>query len=353
MAMSETEVRAAIEAILFVAGEPVKLEDLSETFDEEVPVIAAHIEAIRSGLGEKIQGFTVEETAGGFRLATRPEQDPALRKFFAKRGEGRLSIAALETLAIIAYRQPITAPEISELRGVNTTGVLRTLLERRMIRIAGRKNVVGSPFLYRTTRDFLIHFGLNEVQDLPKLDEFSEILGENMTEELFQVGTLEEPVAHVAIAGEATDSESTPAALEEAPVSEQGPPSSTPIPETPESPDPQRERAEKSIDQPDDGFDDWESEEPAGADPEVKPSELEERAIEGLPLALKDRAIGEREPPLSIPNEDARGLRVDGEISGDASGDVSGDVSTDVDGETTQRTDGEVTVESVDTGKTD
>jgi segregation and condensation protein B len=93
-------------------------------------------------------------------------------------------MAGLETLAIIAYRQPITAPEINEVRGVNSSGVLRTLLDRRMIRIAGRKPVVGSPFLYRTTKEFLVHFGLNTIQDLPRLEEFSEMLGVNLPEDL-------------------------------------------------------------------------------------------------------------------------------------------------------------------------
>jgi segregation and condensation protein B len=93
-------------------------------------------------------------------------------------------MAALETLAIIAYRQPITGPEISDIRGVNASGVIRTLLERKMVRVAGRKNVVGSPFLYRTTRDFLIHFGLNDIRDLPKLDEFAELLGETMNDDM-------------------------------------------------------------------------------------------------------------------------------------------------------------------------
>ena len=114
--------------------------------------------------------------------------------FFAKKNEGRLSMAALETLAIIAYRQPMTVPEISDIRGVNVTGVIRTLLDRKMIKIAGRKNVVGSPFLYRTTRDFLLHFGLESIQDLPRLEEFTEILGENLAEELLAAATAEEDI---------------------------------------------------------------------------------------------------------------------------------------------------------------
>lgn len=189
MSLSATELRAALQAILFLAGEPVKLEALAEAFsDVDKESVEQQLQEIDRWLREAESGFFLEQTAGGYRLATRPELDPFLRKFFSRQGEGRLSMAALETLAIIAYRQPITAPEVSELRGVNSSGVIRTLLERKMIRIAGRKNVVGSPFLYRTTRDFLVHFGLNSVQDLPRLEEFAEILGENLPEELIVGG---------------------------------------------------------------------------------------------------------------------------------------------------------------------
>ena len=126
----------------------------------------------------------LEQTGGGWRLATRAEHEPTLKKYFAEKGQNRLSIAALETLAIVAYRQPITAPEVSDIRGVNSNAVIRTLLERRMIRVAGRKNVVGSPFLYSTTKDFLVHFGLNDIRDLPRLEEFGDLIGENINEEL-------------------------------------------------------------------------------------------------------------------------------------------------------------------------
>ena len=187
MAISATELRGALEAILFVSGEPVKTTDLVEAFpDEGEEGIVAQLDAIRAALDEQQSGFQLELAAGGWRFATRPEYDPFLRKFFSRQGEGRLSVAALETLAIIAYRQPVTGPEISDIRGVNSSGVLRTLQERKLIKIAGRKNVVGSPFLYRTTREFLVHFGLNAVQDLPRLEEFAEILGENLSEELIE-----------------------------------------------------------------------------------------------------------------------------------------------------------------------
>jgi segregation and condensation protein B len=185
MTMDNNELRAALEAILFVSSEPVRLDDLAEAFsDEGRDAVVAQLDEIKRQLDANAAGFMLEQTAGGWRFATRPEHDAVLKKYFAKKGENRLSLAALETLAITAYRQPITAPEISELRGVNSNAVIRTLLERRMIRVAGRKNVVGSPFLYRTTKEFLVHFGLNDVRDLPRLEEFGDLIGENINEDL-------------------------------------------------------------------------------------------------------------------------------------------------------------------------
>ncbi len=120
------------------------------------------------------RGIFVERVAGGFRLVTRAELNGYLRKFFEVTGRTRLSLAALETLAIVAYRQPITGPEIQSLRGVSSSGVLKTLLERRLVKISGRKKVVGKPFLYRTTREFLMHFGLESLEDLPPLEDFED-----------------------------------------------------------------------------------------------------------------------------------------------------------------------------------
>lgn len=182
--MEQNEIRSAIEAILLASSEPVSPTELSTTLEIPQGDIDEQLIEIEKNLDQSVGGFMLERVAGGVRLATRPEFDEQLRRFFSRKRENRMSIAALETLAIVAYRQPITGPEVSELRGVNTSGVLRTLLERRMIRIAGRKNVVGSPFLYRTTKDFLLHFGLERIQDLPKLEEFGEILGEQISDEL-------------------------------------------------------------------------------------------------------------------------------------------------------------------------
>ena len=173
------DMEAAIEAILFVSSEPVPRTKLLELFDaEEREQAAEALEAVlaRYAAGDG-RGIMVEDVGGGVRLATRPEMVSWLRRFFDVSGGNKLSMAALETLAIIAYRQPITGPEIQELRSVSPSGVIKTLLERRMVRIAGRKEVVGKPFLYATTREFLVHFGLNSLKDLPPLEEFEETFG--------------------------------------------------------------------------------------------------------------------------------------------------------------------------------
>jgi segregation and condensation protein B len=124
------------------------------------------------------RGLMLEEVGGGLRLVTRPDLHGWLRRFYEAAGATKLSMAALETLAIVAYRQPVTAPEVEALRGVSPAGVLKTLLERRLIRITGRKPVVGKPFLYATTREFLMHFGLRDLEELPPLEEFEETFGE-------------------------------------------------------------------------------------------------------------------------------------------------------------------------------
>ncbi len=173
------EMESVIEAILFVSGEPVPRRRLTEVFEASEREAAE--EALAAVLGRYAgagRGVMVDEAAGGVRLVTRPELHEWLRRFFEASGSTKLSMAALETLAIVAYRQPVTAPEIQELRSVNPSGVLKTLLERRLVRIAGRKDVVGKPFLYTTTREFLVHFGLGSLEDLPPLEEFDEAFGE-------------------------------------------------------------------------------------------------------------------------------------------------------------------------------
>ena len=179
------ETVALIEALLLVAERPLPPAELAEflpdTSAEEVMDALARLRERHAVPGG---GLQVEEVAGGFRLATRPELGEEVRAFFRFKNRQRLSRAALETLAIIAYRQPVTHPEIQEVRGVSAEGVLRHLLERRLVRIVGRKETVGKPLLYGTTRDFLEHFGLGSLEDLPPIEEMEEILGVGLPEDL-------------------------------------------------------------------------------------------------------------------------------------------------------------------------
>ncbi len=192
MSISPEEMEAVFEAVLFVTPEPVKRDKLLSLFSERQQKKAeAALERVLerySAPEEKeesaARGVMLDEVAGGVRLVTRPELHGYLRRFFEISGSNKLTMAALETLAIVAYRQPITGPEVQELRGKNSGGVIKTLLERRLIRISGRKEVVGKPFLYSTTRDFLLHFGLQNLKDLPPLEEFEETF-------LSEGGTLE------------------------------------------------------------------------------------------------------------------------------------------------------------------
>ncbi len=177
------EIEAAIEAALFVTPQPIRRRKILEVFGARAreEASAALERVLARYRADANRGVVVEEVASGLRLVTRPELHGYLRKLFEITGQNRLSMPALETLAIIAYRQPITGPEIQELRSVSSSGVLRTLLEKRLIRIAGRKLVVGKPFLYATTREFLMHFGLKSLDDLPPLEEFEETFGQMAT----------------------------------------------------------------------------------------------------------------------------------------------------------------------------
>lgn len=172
--------QAVCEAILAVAREPVTPQVLAEVSGEEASVaeVEAALEALRQRHEADGSGLLVERVGGGWRLATRPQHEAALRQFLGMRSRSRLTQAGLEVLAIIAYRQPITLPEINFLRSVNSAGVIRTLLDRKLVAVAGRKQVVGTPLLYRTTREFLVHFGLPDLSSLPSLEEVEHVAGE-------------------------------------------------------------------------------------------------------------------------------------------------------------------------------
>ena len=174
---ASAELKAIVEALIFASPEPITSKTLFKLLaDEPREDIAAAVQALKAEY-EQRPGLQFVEVAGGYQIVTRPELHEWVRRLFHERAAQKLTLQGLETLAVIAYKQPVTALEISEIRGVNTSGVLATLLERHLIKIVGRKNVVGRPFLYATTREFLIRFGLNDLTDLPKVEDMAEALG--------------------------------------------------------------------------------------------------------------------------------------------------------------------------------
>ena len=171
-----TRIRAGVEALLFSSPKPIPERDIEEALEATREAVSEALESLRQESEAADRGIRLELVAGGWRYVTRPEFDSLLRKYHEVAEKSRLSLAALETLAIIAYRQPITLPEIQEIRGVNSASVVNTLFEKRLITTAGRKPVVGTPFLYRTTPEFLVRFGLKELEELPKPEELAEDL---------------------------------------------------------------------------------------------------------------------------------------------------------------------------------
>lgn len=174
---ASNELKPIIEALIFASPEPLTLKILCKLLDSEPKEDVERAVAALKADYDRPGGLALVEVAGGYQILTRPELHEWVRRLFHERKSAKLSIPALETLAVIAYKQPVTAPEIAEIRGVNTSGVLATLLERRLVKISGRKPVVGRPFLYSTTREFLIRFGLKDLNDLPKVEDLAEALG--------------------------------------------------------------------------------------------------------------------------------------------------------------------------------
>jgi segregation and condensation protein B len=172
-----SDLKPIIEAMIFAAPEPVTVKTLVKLLDGETKDdILAAIDALKQDY-DRPGGLQIVEVAGGYQIVTRPELHEWVRRLFHERTTQKLSVAALETLAVVAYKQPVTAPEIAEIRGVNAVGVVATLMERQLVKIVGRKQVVGRPFLYGTTREFLERFGLNDLSDLPRVEDISELLG--------------------------------------------------------------------------------------------------------------------------------------------------------------------------------
>jgi len=194
---SGEKILPALEAVLFSSPKPVRERDLADLLEATPNAVSQALEALSGRTDKPERGVRLEKVAGGWRLVTRPEFDALLRKFHEVTERSRLSLAALETLAIIAYRQPITLPEIQEIRGVNASSVLKTLFEKKLITTAGKKPVVGKPFLYRTTQDFLVRFGLNELGELPKPEDLDADLAATVEAREIAAQTAEPTAIHV------------------------------------------------------------------------------------------------------------------------------------------------------------
>jgi segregation and condensation protein B len=177
--MTNEERKAALEAIIYAADEPATIDQLATALGEEKLVVQASLDELVASYAAEEHGVEVRAVAGGYKMYTKPQQHDAVRRFIKSlRPPLRLTMPALETLAVIAYKQPVTAPEIQEIRGVNTSGVLKTLLDKRLITTAGRKEVIGRPILYRSSKEFLMRFGLSDLDELPSLKEFEALARE-------------------------------------------------------------------------------------------------------------------------------------------------------------------------------
>lgn len=222
--------KAQLEAIIYAAEMPVSLDHIFQLVKESLGSengatneaeakarVRAALEELASDYNSAEHGIEIRQVAGGYRMSTKPEQHDVVRAFAKSlKPPIRLSLPALETLAVIAYKQPVTVPEISEIRGVDSSGVIATLLDRKLITTAGRKAVIGRPILYKTTKEFLLRFGLKDVTELPSMEEFEKLVAESFQADL-------EPAQN----GEATsggDAMAEPSSGEISTASEAGPP---------------------------------------------------------------------------------------------------------------------------------
>lgn len=211
------ELKAIVEALIFASPDPITPKTLYKLLaNESKDAVSIAINELKADYLNR-PGLAMVEVAGGYQIVTRPELHEWVRRLFHERSSQKLSVAALETLAVISYRQPVTALEVTEIRGVNASGVLGTLLERNLVKIVGRKNVVGRPFMYGTTKEFLIRFGLKDLGDLPKIEDMAEALGFDPPAGLIEqtprdeVLPLEEPEEGAPSAGDETvTSDETP-----------------------------------------------------------------------------------------------------------------------------------------------
>ena len=176
VSQEDAQLKAVLEAIIYVADEPLTLAQIAASLLQPAGRIKELLDQLVAEFDQPGHGVAIREVAGGYKMATKPEHHEAVRNFVKSlKPPLKLSLPALETLAVIAYKQPATGPEIMEIRGVQGGGVFKTLLDRKLIAVAGRKNVIGKPILYKTTKEFLIQFGLKDLSELPSLKEFEEI----------------------------------------------------------------------------------------------------------------------------------------------------------------------------------
>ena len=181
-ARSAGELMAVVEAIIFVADEPVSVKLLAEVLSEDRESVEAAVEALKNEYENREGGLQLREVGGGWQIATRTELHEDVRNFLKTRPSAKLSLASLETLAVIAYKQPVTVPEILEIRGVQSASAIKTLLEKRLIVTKGHKETVGRPMMYGTSKDFLIQFGLKDLTQLPSIEDFEDLAGAGLRE---------------------------------------------------------------------------------------------------------------------------------------------------------------------------
>jgi segregation and condensation protein B len=173
---SIAELIAIVEALIFVSDEPLPVKAIADILEEDKEIISAAVEELVKEYEEREGGLVLREIAGGWQISTRTEHHEEIRKFLKSRPSAKLSLAALETLAVIAYKQPVTVPEILEIRGVQSASAIKTLLDKRLIIAKGRKETVGKPMLYGTSKDFLLQFGLKDLSELPSIEDFEDLV---------------------------------------------------------------------------------------------------------------------------------------------------------------------------------
>ena len=174
---SQAERAAVIEALIFVSDEPLSAKAIADVLKEDKEVIGETVKALAEEFNGRNGGLQLREVAGGWQFATRPEYHEHVRAFLKTRPSAKLTIASLETLAVIAYRQPVTVPEILEIRGVQSPSSIKTLLDKKLIVAKGRKETVGRPMMYGTSKEFLLQFGLKDLSELPSVEDFHDLSG--------------------------------------------------------------------------------------------------------------------------------------------------------------------------------